>query len=115
MTALRLIDNESYVLWWKDEKNNKYYPAGVAFYEPSYGEYRLKIDLMPEVHLYLRPISTQNDVILYRVEVVIKKNGKFNRRTSVGEGVSNSEKNRDVIINLYAHCRELVLVRKKYE
>ena len=115
MTALRLIDNESYVLWWRDEKNNKFYPAGVAFYEPNYGEYRLKIDLMPETHLFLRPIGSQDDVILYRLEIVIKKNNKFMRRVSVGEGQSDPKQNRDVLINLYAYSRELILVRRKNE
>jgi hypothetical protein len=48
------------LLWWLDKEKNKNLPAGVAFYDEKFGEYRLKLDIQPETQFYLRPISSLN-------------------------------------------------------
>ncbi len=110
MSAALAMRTESHQLWWKDT-NGKHYPAGVAFYEPEWGEYRLKLHIHPELQLYLRPMSTENDIIRYRVESVLKKAGKFHSRRTVGDGICYSDKNKDVVMNFYPYSRELVMAR----
>ena len=43
-------------LWWFDKEEKRHFPAGVAFHEDNFGEYRLKIDMHPENQYYLKPI-----------------------------------------------------------
>lgn len=104
---------EALLLWWLDSKTGKNLPAGVAFHDEKFGEYRLKIDVLPEVQYYLRPISTEGESVYFRVEVVIKRDGKFHQRKSVGEGWSNKETKGDVFITLGPYCKYLVMGLKE--
>ncbi|MFT6631894.1 MAG: hypothetical protein ACJAS4_001855 [Bacteriovoracaceae bacterium] len=101
--------NETLQLWWLDQQTNKYFPAGVAFHDEKYGEYRLKIDMHPENQYYLRPLNSTDDQINFRVEVVIKRNGKFHQRKLIGEGFSNTETNGDIIMTLGPYTKKLLL------
>ncbi len=96
-------------LWWFDKEEKRHFPAGVAFHEHNFGEYRLKIDIHPENQYYLKPILSTGDRTRYRVEVVIKKNGKFKTRKSVGEGHSNALTQGDVIMNIGPYSRSLIM------
>ena len=105
--------NETIQLWWLDQQTQKHFPAGVAFHDEKFGEYRLKIDMHPENQYYLRPLNSTNDLINYRVEVVIKKNGKFHQRKLVGEGYSSTGTNEDIIITLGPYSKKLLLGAKQ--
>ena len=96
-------------LWWFDKEDKRYFPAGVAFHDEKFGEYRLKIDMHPENQYYLRPVSSTGHEVHYRVEIVIKKNGKFKRRKTIGYGQSNELTQGDVFMELGPHKRSLVL------
>lgn len=104
-------ENQAHHLWWFDKEQERYLPAGVAFYEESYGEYRLKIDVHPENQYYLRPILSTESGTQYRVEVVIKKKGKFKDRKAVGEGYTNQSTHGDIFINIGPYTRVLILGR----
>ena len=51
------VKTERLFLYWKDDMTHKMYPAGVAFYDEKFGEYRLKLDaLSDEKAYYLKPL-----------------------------------------------------------
>lgn len=105
---------ETLYLWWLDPHTQKRYPAGVAFHEDEYGEYRLKIDLLDQNRYYLKTTTLENDELKYRVEAVEKRDGRFFRRKAVGEAKSWPTKNRDEIwIHLWALERPLILTLKR--
>ena len=103
---------EACKLWWSDNEGNKTFPAGVAFYDERFGEYRLKIDIHPETRFYLKSVSCEGDRILYRVDVVIKKDGRFKYRKPIGDGETNSE--RDIVMNLWPYTKQLLLGDKSH-
>lgn len=105
--------NETFQLWWFDQLANKYFPAGVAFHDKQFGEYRLKIDMHPDNQYYLKPLNATDDRVSYRVEVVIKKNGKFHQRKLVGEAHSSAETNGDIIMSLGPYNKKLLLGAKQ--
>ena len=94
-------------LWWVDEKKSS--PAGVAFYNETFGEYQLKINILPDTAFYLRPVSWEEGGGQYRVDVVIKKGGKFKCRRPVGKGHSGVEDEDKIIIELEPYTKLLVL------
>ena len=96
-------------LWWFDTENKKYLPAGVAFYDEKFGEYRLKIDVHPDTCYYLKPVATNDGKSVWRAEVVIKSNGKFKFRRSVGEGYSDDLTGGDIIVQFGPYSKLLVL------
>ena len=106
---------EVFRLWWFDKEEKRHFPAGVGFHEEKYGEYRLKVDVHPENQYYLRPISSTGHEVRYRVEVVIKKNGRFKDRKVIGEGYSNELTQGDVVMNLGPYKRALILGDKGNE
>ena len=63
----------------------------------------------PETTYYLKPLNVKDSQTYYRVEVVIKKEGRFKCRRSVGKGHSNKLTNDDVFISLGPYKRFLVL------
>jgi hypothetical protein len=109
MNKQNLKKCDGFQLWWFDEQTKNYFPAGVAFHDEQYGEYRLKIDMHPENQYYLRPLESSNDLINYRVEVIIKKNGKFYQRKIVGEGRSSNATQGDIVISLGPYSKKLIL------
>ncbi len=105
-----VIKHETFYLWWENEEGKRF-PAGVAFYHPGYGEYRLKLDMFPGLSYYLRTTETKDDEIHYQVEAVLRRHGRFLARKAVGEGVSNKDYNDgDICISLYPFEKTLVLV-----
>ena len=113
METNKTTKNETFQLWWYDQQTNKYYPAGVAFHDEQFGEYRLKIDMHPENQYYLKPMDSTNGHINFRVEVVIKRNGKFHQRRPIGEGFSSPDTNGDIVMNLGPYTRKLLLGAKQ--
>lgn len=96
-------------LWWYDIESKTDLPAGVAFYEEKYGEYRLKIDVHPNTVYFLRPISSQEKNVLYRVEVVIHREGQAVQRRMIGEGCSSPSTNGNIYIELGPYSKILIM------
>lgn len=102
---------ETCYLWWLDAKHGTRSPAGVAFFDDQFGDYRFKIDFFPDNQYYLRCMGGEAGRVQYRLEVIHKnKEGKFLRRVPVGEGYSDP--NGDVRIRVFPLDKELVLVLK---
>ena len=104
---------EIFHLWWYDLETKKNMPAGVAFFDPKFGEYRLRIDVHPETAYYLRPISTNGERTYYRVEVVLKKEGRFAGRKVIGDGHQTPETHNDIYIHFGPYTKVLILGVKK--
>ena len=102
-------------LLWLDPRTKKYLPAGVAFFNPKYGEYLLKInEEASEKRYFLKPFAMEKDRVVYRMELVLKnKNGSFLRRQFVGEGTSKAQSYANVYINYGSKYKKLVLISKK--
>ena len=83
--------NEMFKLGWLDPRDGSVNHAGVSFYNPTYGEYLLKIDEEPsDKQYFLKPCVCEGEHIRYRMELVIKRrDGRFLKRQHVGTGYSN--------------------------
>jgi hypothetical protein len=96
---------EIYQLWWMSRETGHRIHAGIAFYDDRYNEYRLKIDFLQalmgdeDARFYLRPVGKIDDRIYYRVETIVKKNGKFHARRLVGEGYSSTDTENEVYLD----------------
>jgi len=74
-------------LYWLCEKTGRMHPAGVAFFNEDQGDYRLKIDILPEEKtLFLKAISRSEDATLYRIESAVRKSGRVVHRAEIGSG-----------------------------
>ena len=85
-------------LFWSNRNRNIRYNAGVAFYNDKYGEYRLKIDLFPYAEIYLKPVSSSDNSFHFRVELIVKRNNKFFKRSSIGHGDFTPQTNGNIQI-----------------
>ena len=102
---------ETFYLWWIDAQKGSRKPAGVAFFDNEFGDYRFKLDFFPENQYYLRCLGGDNLTVRYRLEVVHKnKEGKFLRRVPVGDGYCNALG--EVHISPFPFEKELVLIVK---
>ena len=82
----------------------------MAFYDKTFGEYRLKIDIQPETIFYLKPISWEDGQAQYKVEVVIKKGGAFKYRRQVGKGYNSKLDNAEsIVMEIGPYTKQLVL------
>ena len=106
--------NETFILGWLDPRNDTVNHAGISFYNPTYGEYLLKVDEEPsEKQYFLKPCSSEGDCITYRMELVLKrKDGSFRKRQLVGTGYSSAETDGSVLINYGSKFKTLVLYLK---
>ncbi len=97
-------------LYWIDKETGKQFPAGVAFYHEEKGDYRLKIDAMPDDKLvYLKPTDAKEKDVKYRVDVVLRKNGEFSRKSLIGTGYSGTNTGKFIFMDLGPFSRSLVL------
>lgn len=102
--------NKKLELLWIDKESGQRFPAGAAFYHEDKGEYRLKIDAMSDDKLVLlKPTNSVNGEIKYRVDVVLKKNGKFLRYSPIGVGNSGPQTGKYIFMDLGPFSRSLVL------
>ncbi len=109
--------NEVLILGWMDPRNDIVHHAGVAFYNPNYGEYLLKIDEEPnEKQYFLKAFECSDDgSTSYRMELVIKrKNGQFLKRKLVGLGHRHKGTYGNVFIDYGSKFKTLVLYLKEY-
>ena len=104
------IINKKLELLWIDKQTGQRFPAGAAFFHEDKGEYRLKVDaLSDDKMVFLRPVNSENGEVKYRVEVVLKKDGKFLRHAPIGVGHSSPQTGRYIFMDLGPYSRSLVL------
>lgn len=102
--------SEKFRLFWLCNQTGKRHPAGVAFFNEPQGDYRLKIDVMPDDKLlYLKVSSMHESVIQYRVEAAVKKLGRVVQRVEVGTGHSNVNEGYPIYMDIGPYSRTLVL------
>ncbi len=112
-TNKNLNKSNTHYLWWLNEQSGKRLPAGVAFYEEEYGEYRLKLDALPEIQYYLKSVGAEGERIKFRVEVILKKNGKFAGRRAVGDGYAYPNQGPDIKVDIGPFCKTLTLTMRQ--
>lgn len=102
--------SEKFSLQWLCPLTGKKHPAGVAFFNEEQGDYRLKVDVMPEDKiLYLKVSSMTDKKVLYRVEAAVRKNGRVTHRTEVGTGYANVDEGYPIYMDVGPFSRQLVL------
>lgn len=102
--------NEKFNLLWFCPLTGKNHPAGVAFFNEDQGDYRLKVDVMPEDKvLYLKTSSMAGEKVLYRVEVAVRKNGRVSHRAEIGTGYANLNEGYPIYMDIGPYSRQLVL------
>ena len=101
---------KGFKLYWLSKESGRRHPAGVAFFNESSGDYRLKIDVMPEEKLvYLKAITSTEKVIHYRVETAIRKQGRVTHRAEIGSGYANLDEGFPVYMDVGPYERQLVM------
>ncbi len=109
---MEVKDSEKFNLFWMCNQTGKKHPAGVAFYNESQGDYRLKIDVMPEEKvIFLKSYSLCDNVVYYRIEAAVKRAGKVTHRTEIGTGHSSVDEVSPIVMDLGPFSRNLILER----
>ncbi len=102
--------NERFNLYWLCKQTGRRHPAGVAFFNESQADYRLKIDTMPDDKLiYLKVSSMSEGVILYRVETAVKKQGGVTHRAEIGSGHAKCDEGFPIYMDIGPYERTLVM------
>lgn len=102
--------NEKFNLFWLCKQTGRKHPAGVAFFNESQTDYRLKIDVMPEEKLvYLKASSVSEGLIRYRVETAVKKQGRVTHRAEIGSGYAKADEGFPVYMDIGPYDRQLVM------
>jgi hypothetical protein len=99
--------NEPIPLRWYDPISRQSFAAGVAFYNGSFGDYTLKINVC-RGKFYLRPTSFQDQQTRYRVEKLEKYNGSVTKEI-VGHGVMDESTKGKIHVKLAAYSDVLIL------
>lgn len=100
-------DNKPIRLRWYDPINQQFIKAGVGFYNGSFGDYTLKLN-MNRGKVYLRPCSFEDNQTQYRVEEVKHENGKVIKET-VGVAYSDESTKDTIHIKLGGFSDILIL------
>ncbi len=102
--------SERFNLFWLCKQTGRKHPAGVAFFNESQADYRLKIDTMPDDKLiYLKVSSMSDGKMLYRVETAVKKQGRVTHRAEIGSGYANADEGYPVYMDIGPFERSLVM------
>jgi hypothetical protein len=97
-------------LYWLCNLTGRRFPAGVAFYNETKGDYRLCVDTFCENKvIYLKPISVDDDQINFRVESAVRKDGLILRRSEIGVGHASVENEFPIYMDIGPFDRTLVL------
>lgn len=102
--------SEKFNLYWLCSQTGKTQPAGVAFFNETQGDYRLKIDAFPDDKLvFLKLTGSSGNVIQYRVETVVKRAGQVTHRTQIGTGYSKSDSGLPVFMDIGPYSKVLMM------
>lgn len=106
-------------LWWVNQNTQKRFCAGRAFYSETTGDYALFINLLEASsnegrrdEIYLKPIQSTDESIYYRIEKVIRRDGK-KHRFCIGEAFKNESTKGDIQMNiepLTSYSKKLVMI-----
>jgi hypothetical protein len=103
-------ENNKLLLYWLCQLTGKKVPAGVAFFNEPQGDYRLKVDVMPEDKVfYLKATSMYEGKVLYRVEAAVRKEGRVIHRAEIGTGYSNANEGYPIYMDIGPFSRLLVM------
>lgn len=94
-------------LRWYDYHLKQFFTAGIGFYNGSYGDYTLKLNL-GRGKVYLRPESYDENQTRYRVEEVKQENGKVIKEV-IGGGYMDESTNGSIHIKLGGYSDILIL------
>ena len=94
-------------LRWYDPTTYETFQAGIAFYNGTYGDYTLKLNL-GRGKVYLRPVSFEDEQTFFRVEEVKQENGRVIKET-VGSGVMDESTKGAVHIKL-GGCADVLIL-----
>ncbi len=104
------IKSEKLALYWLCNQTGKTLPAGVAFFNEPQGDYRLKIDALPDDKLiFLKVMSAKDGTVYYRVESVVKRAGVATHRSQIGTGYSKSESGFPVFMDIGPYTKTLMM------
>jgi len=107
---------EKLILSWLCNQTGKKIPAGVAFFNETQGDYRLKIDAFPEDKLvYLKPTGTHEGTVCYRVETAVKRAGQVTHRAQIGTGYSQARGGLPVCMDVGPYSKTLMMEDEKTE
>lgn len=102
--------NEKFCLQWLCTLTGKKHPAGVAFFNEDLGDYRLKVDVMPDDKiLYLKISSMADEKVFYRVEAAVRRGGRITHRAEIGTGYANVNEGYPIYMDIGPYSRQLVL------
>ena len=102
--------SEKFNLYWICNQTGKSLPAGVAFFNENQGDYRLKIDALPDDKLvFLKLTGASDGAIHYRVETVVKRAGQATHRTQIGSGYSKSDSGLPVFMDIGPFSKVLMM------
>jgi hypothetical protein len=102
--------NKLHRLYWVCRTSGKRFPAGVAFYNETAGDYRLKVDTFcQDKSVFLKPVSLHNEVIQFRVEAVVRRKDGPAQRVEIGMGEAEASKGFPIVMNIGPFDRSLVL------
>ncbi len=101
---------EKFNLYWLCNKTGSTLPAGVAFYNESQGDYRLKVDTFADDKLvFLKLTGTSDGTIYYRVDTVVRKQGQATHRAQIGSGHSKAESGLPVFMDIGPYSKVLMM------
>lgn len=102
--------SENFRLFWLCGQTGRKHPAGVAFFNESQGDYRLKIDTMPDDKMIFLKVSSMTEgMVHYRVEAAVKKNGKVSHRAEIGSGRAPTNDGYPITMDIGPFSRNLIL------
>lgn len=94
-------------LRWYDPLDQKFYSAGVAFYNGNYGDYTLKLNL-GRGKVYLRPVSFEDEQTRFQVEELKNEKGKTIKEV-IGQGVMDEATKGSIHIKL-GGCADVLIL-----
>lgn len=107
---------EKLVLSWLCTQTGKKIPAGVAFFNETQGDYRLKIDAFPEDKIvYLKPTGARDGNAYYRVETAVRRGGQVTHRAQIGTGYSKTASGLPVFMDVGPYSKTLMMEDEKSE
>ncbi len=107
MNKNNLEDSSRLRLQWYSYEDRMFFTAGIGFYNGSYGDYSLKLN-MGRGKLYLRPVSFEDGQTRFRVEEVKQENGRVTKEV-VGFGLMDETTKGKIHIKIGGYSDLLIL------
>ncbi|MFP5519917.1 MAG: hypothetical protein ACLGGX_08435 [Bdellovibrionia bacterium] len=101
------LESKPIRLRWYDPENQRFFQAGVGFYNGTFGDYTLKLNL-GRGKVYLRPVSYEVEQTRFRVEEVKNENGRTIKE-EVGFGVLDETTKGSIHIKL-GGCSDILIL-----